>query len=60
MRLLEEFDGIVSSAGGVVYPAKDARMAPAAFKAYYPQWEALEALRDPKFSSTFWRRVTKE
>ena len=60
MRLLEEFDKIVSSVGGVVYPAKDARMAPAAFKGYYPRWEALEALRDPRFSSTFWRRVTKE
>jgi len=60
MRLLDEFDGILSSAGGAVYPAKDARMSPAAFKGYYPRWEALETLRDPRFSSTFWRRVTKE
>jgi len=60
MRLLEEFDRLVSAVGGAVYPAKDARMAPAAFKGYYPRWEALEVLRDPRFSSTFWRRVTKE
>jgi L-gulonolactone oxidase len=30
-----------------------------AFRAGYPDWKKLEALRDPKFMSDFWRRVTQ-
>jgi FAD/FMN-containing dehydrogenase len=57
-RLLERFDSIVAGAGGAVYPAKDASMTAGNFRRYFPQWEALEAQRDPRFSSSFWRRVT--
>lgn len=57
--LLEHLDRIVVAAGGAIYPAKDARMSPATFRAGFPQWGALEALRDPAFSSSFWRRVTQ-
>jgi FAD/FMN-containing dehydrogenase len=57
-ELLDRLDRIVVEAGGAIYPAKDARMSPAVFEAGFPQWRRLEALRDPAFSSSFWRRVT--
>ncbi len=56
--LFERLDGIVREAGGVLYPAKDARMRPEDFQSFYPQWRELEALRDPAFSSSLWRRLT--
>ncbi len=56
--LLDKLDTIVLKAGGRVYPAKDARMSPASFQAFFPNWSRLENLRDPRFSSSFWRRVT--
>ena len=49
---------VVREAGGRVYPAKDARMSNASFRAYYPEWEAFRTFVDPRFSSSFWRRVT--
>ncbi|MGE5258709.1 MAG: FAD-binding oxidoreductase [Hyphomicrobiales bacterium] len=58
LQLLEDLDEIVLSAGGAVNPYKDARMSEASFKRYYPRWQELEGFRDPKFSSSFWRRVT--
>jgi hypothetical protein len=58
LRLLDELDGIVMGSGGAVYPAKDARMSPAMFRASFPGWREFDAYRDPKFSSSFWRRVT--
>jgi FAD/FMN-containing dehydrogenase len=57
LALLDELDAVVRDAGGAVYPAKDARMSPASFRAFFPQASRLEARRDPKFSSSFWRRV---
>jgi FAD/FMN-containing dehydrogenase len=59
LELLDRLDDIVIDAGGAVYAAKDARMSPRAFAAYYPQWRDFERLIDPRFSSTFWRRVTR-
>jgi FAD/FMN-containing dehydrogenase len=59
LKLLDSLDEIVLSAGGAVYPAKDARMSAASFKRYFPRWQELEKFRDPKFSSSFWRRVTQ-
>ena len=44
-------------AGGAVYPAKDARMSPESFRAYFPALDRFTPHRDPKFSSSFWRRV---
>lgn len=58
-ELLETFDEIVASAGGRVYPAKDARMSPARFRTFFPDWERLAEAKDPRFSSSFWRRVTR-
>ncbi len=57
LRLLNDLDTIVLQSGGVVYPAKDARMTPEIFQAYYPQWREFEQHIDPHFSSSFWRRV---
>jgi FAD/FMN-containing dehydrogenase len=57
LRLLDELDSIVLKHGGMLYPAKDARMSPQSFKASFPQWEKFAAFIDPRFSSSFWRRV---
>lgn len=57
LRLLDRLDDLVGEAGGAVYPAKDARMAGARFRQYFPAWEAFSAFVDPRFSSSFWRRV---
>ncbi len=58
-RALDRADAMVADAGGRVYPAKDARMSAVMFKRFYPQWERVEAMRDPMISSSFWRRVTR-
>ena len=58
LRLLDELDLIVERAGGALYPAKDARMSPTTFQRCFPAWERFAALADPKFSSSFWERVT--
>lgn len=58
LRLLEQLDALVAEAGGAVYPAKDARMSGASFRRFFPQWERFAEHVDPKFSSSFWRRVT--
>jgi len=57
LKLLDELDAVVREAGGAVYPAKDARMSAASLAAFFPAAPRLEAQRDPKFSSSFWRRV---
>ena len=59
LDLLDRLDTLVTRAGGAVYPAKDARMPQAAFKAYFPRWAEFESYIDPRFSSSFWRRVTR-
>jgi hypothetical protein len=57
LALLEALDAMVREARGAVYPAKDARMSPQSFRAFFPEWERFAAYVDPKFSSSFWRRV---
>ncbi len=56
-RLLDRLDAITLEVGGAVYPAKDARMSAATFRAGFPEWEAFARYTDPAFSSSFWRRV---
>jgi FAD/FMN-containing dehydrogenase len=58
LRLLEDLDAITRAMGGAVYPAKDARMSAASFQHYFPDWQQLRPFIDPRFSSSFWRRVT--
>jgi FAD/FMN-containing dehydrogenase len=60
LALLESLDEITRAARGAVYPAKDARMSPESFRAYFPAWERFQTFIDPQFSSSFWRRVTGE
>jgi hypothetical protein len=59
LQLLEMLDTITRAAGGAVYPAKDARMSARSFQQYFPAWKQFEDYIDPKFSSSFWRRVTR-
>ncbi len=59
LQILDGIDEIIREAGGAIYPAKDARMSADNFKAFYPQWREFEKYIDPKFSSDFWKRVTK-
>jgi len=59
LALLSRLDEVVRANGGVLYPAKDARMSAETFQACYPQWRDFAQYVDPKFSSSFWRRVTR-
>jgi FAD/FMN-containing dehydrogenase len=56
-QLFSRLDDIVRAAGGRLYPAKDAHMSGTDFQAMYPNWERLEALRDPVLSSRLYQRV---
>jgi FAD/FMN-containing dehydrogenase len=58
LALMSDLDAIVCGAGGRLHPAKDGRISAPVFQAGYPQWQALESLRDPLISSSFWRRVS--
>jgi FAD/FMN-containing dehydrogenase len=58
IALFRELDTMVRERGGAIYPAKDACMAPESFRQYYPQLAEYRRFIDPKFSSSFWRRVT--
>lgn len=58
-RLFSKLDALVHEAGGRLYPAKDAHMSATHFKHAYPQWQKIEALRDPRLLSRFWKRVTQ-
>lgn len=59
VRLFARIDSIVREAGGRLYPAKDAHMSGADFRAAYPKWQQVEALRDPALMSRFWERTTR-
>ena len=55
--LLMRLEQIVLRAGGRLYAAKDALMAPATFRAGYPALARFQPHIDPGFSSNFARRV---
>jgi FAD/FMN-containing dehydrogenase len=59
-KLLARLDGVVSEAGGALYPAKDARMSGEMFRRGFPRWSEFAKFVDPKFSSGFWRRATQQ
>jgi FAD/FMN-containing dehydrogenase len=59
LTLLTELDRITRAAGGGVNPYKDARMSPEIYAASFPNWRDILPFRDPRFSSSFWRRVTE-
>lgn len=56
-ELLSSLSRVVEDLGGAIYPAKDAQMSARHFQSSYPKWEQLEARRDPRLCSRFWRRV---
>lgn len=57
LRMLKDLEELIMGAGGALYPAKDAVMSPASFRASYPQLKAFEAHVDPRISSDLWARV---
>lgn len=59
LELLDAWDSIITRAGGSVYPAKDARVGAAVFQRQYPAWQEFSRYVDPRFSSSFWRRVVQ-
>jgi FAD/FMN-containing dehydrogenase len=58
--LVDRLGEITLAAKGRIYPAKDARMTPSQFQSFYPQYQDFSRYIDPKFSSSFWRRVNGE
>jgi len=57
LQLFRDLDAIVYSAGGALYPCKDARMPHEMFVAGFPDLNKFREYIDPQFSSSFWRRV---
>jgi len=55
--LLDELDEVVMRSGGAIYPAKDARMSVDTFRRSFARWQEFAAHIDPRFSSSFRRRV---
>ena len=60
LKMFEDFDKIVFSAGGALYPAKDARMSAESFAKSFPKLEQFIEHWDRKFNSDFWRREMVE
>jgi hypothetical protein len=60
VKFLQDLDARVRAHGGAIYPAKDATMASASFKQYFPKWSEFLEYKDARFSSSFWRRVTTQ
>jgi len=56
--LVDRLARITLDHGGRMYSAKDARMTPEQFQAFYPQWQEFARFVDPGFDSAFWQRVT--
>ena len=59
LQLFKALDEIVARNQGSIYVAKDARMSADHFKQFYPRWKEFSQYVDPKFSSSFWRRVNR-
>ena len=57
LALCERLDAVVRSARGALYPAKDARMPRDLFELSFPRLQEFLPHVDPRFSSSFWRRV---
>lgn len=56
-QLFVKLDAIVREAGGRIYPAKDAHISGADFRAFYPTWKHHDSLCDPVLISRFWQRI---
>lgn len=60
ISLFRRLEQVVVQSGGALYPAKDACMTQESFQQFFPRWKEFSSFIDPKFSSSFWRRVTGE
>ena len=60
LKLMGDLDGVVSRAGGRLYPAKDGRIPASIFQSGYPNWRELAKRKDPGMRSDFWERVSHE
>ena len=60
LDLLNDLDVLVKTAGGALYPCKDARMSSDMFQFSNPRLEEFKKYVDPKFSSSQWRRLNEE
>jgi FAD/FMN-containing dehydrogenase len=56
-RLLRRLEDQVLEVGGAIYPGKDSTLSRDGFRRSFPSWERFARHVDPRFSSTFWRRV---
>ena len=59
LNLFQQLDNVVAEFKGALYPAKDARMSGEMFRASFPRYEEFLKFVDPKFSSSFWERVSR-
>ena len=57
LDLLNRIDDIIVKENGKLYPGKDARMSKEHFHKFYPNFDKFEQYIDPKFSSSFYRRI---
>ena len=57
-RLLRDIEARVVEAGGAVYPGKDSTLSKDGFRRSFPAWKDFVTHVDPRFSSSFWRRVS--
>lgn len=59
LSLLDRLGEMTLAAGGRIYPAKDARMTSEQFRSFYSGHSKFAKYVDPRFSSSFWRRVNE-
>ncbi len=57
LDIFKKLEEMVNACGGRLYAAKDACMSGASFRKFYPRLEEFSKHIDPRFSSSFWRRV---
>ncbi|WP_426565410.1 FAD-binding oxidoreductase [Angustibacter sp. McL0619] len=58
--LFHALDELLVELEGKVYLAKDSLLTPDCFAVMYPRWKEFSDFIDPRFSSSLWRRVTRD
>lgn len=58
VRFISDLNAMAIDFGGAIYPAKDAIMSKEQFQMSFPNFKKFQNYLDPKFSSSFWRRVS--